>query len=97
MKKLLCIMAAVVFVAVCSACAFADQLRINGELPDGRVGITYLADHLYLTGYPVDTLLGYAQGFYEWRVIDGEVPPGLEFRTAKLYENGVSYSDWEGR
>ena len=27
----------------------------------------------------------------------GEIPPGLEFRTAKLYENGVTYSDWNGR
>ncbi len=97
MKKLLCILAAIVCVAARSAGAFADQLVINGTLPDGRVGVPYLADHLYLTGYPVDTLLGYAQGFYEWQVIDGEVPAGLEFRTAKLYENGVSYSDWEGR
>ena len=97
MKKLLCILAAVVFVAAWSAGAFADQLVINGSFPDGRVGIPYLADHLYLTGYPVDTLSGYAQGFYVWQVIDGEVPAGLEFRTAQLYENGVSYSDWEGR
>ena len=97
MKKLLCILVAIVCVAAWSACAFADQLVINGSFPDGRVGIPYLADHLYLTGYPVDTLLGYAQGFYVWQVIDGEVPAGLEFRTAQLYENGVSYSDWEGR
>ena len=50
MKKFLCVLAAVMAVFVWSA----------GTFPDGRVRIPYLADHLYLTGYPVDTLLGYA-------------------------------------
>ncbi len=97
MKKFPCLkvmMLATLLALLLTGASFAEKLTINGSLPDGRVGIPYRPDFLYLTGYRRTNSYIRSPHVHKWMIINGSLPPGLKLWMAELGD--VSYDDWRG-